>query len=106
MRIDGVSSPITYTARPVQRPAESAAPTAAPDAQGAGFGEQITSAIDKVDALQKTADTTAAQVASGGTEDTHKAMISMERALLALDFTLQVRNKMLEAYQEIMRTQL
>lgn len=106
MVINGVSSPITYTAKPVQSVTTSAAPSATPETKGAGFGEQITSAIDKVDALQKTADTSVAQVASGSTEDTHKAMINMERALLALDFTLQVRNKMLEAYQEIMRTQL
>lgn len=73
---------------------------------GGNIGEQISNAIGQVDKLQKNADALTEQVASGQLEDTHKAMIAMEHALLAFDFTLQVRNKVLDAYQEIMRTQV
>ncbi|HOF89544.1 MAG TPA: flagellar hook-basal body complex protein FliE [Armatimonadota bacterium] len=104
MAITGIGSTPLYSPQQVQRPAD--ARPAAESAPASGFGEQITAAIDHVDAMQKTADQAASQVAAGDAEDTHKAMIAMERALLALDFTVQVRNKMLEAYQEIMRTQL
>jgi len=104
MAITGIGSTPVYSPQQVQRQAE--ARPAAEAMPAPGFGEQITTAIDQVDAMQKTADQAAAQVATGNTEETHKAVIAMERALLALDFTVQVRNKMLEAYQEIMRTQL
>ncbi len=76
------------------------------ESRGPGIGEQLAKALENVNALQQNANTLAEQVGSGNVEDSHKAMIAMERALLGLDLTLQVRNKMLEAYQEIMRTQI
>ena len=39
-------------------------------------------------------------------EDLHTAMIAVQKASLALELTLQVRNKAIESYQEIMRMQL
>jgi flagellar hook-basal body complex protein FliE len=106
MAIEGIGPSSIYSPQQVQRPTVTPAPTSSPDATGSGFGEQVSAAVEKVDAIQMTADQAVAQVAAGNTEDTHKAVIAMERALLALDFTVQVRNKMLEAYQEIMRTQV
>jgi len=73
---------------------------------GPSFGEQVNTAINHVNQLQKNADELVVQAASGNPEDAHKAVIAMEHALMALDFTLQVRNKVLDAYQEIMKTQL
>ncbi|HEY3379669.1 MAG TPA: flagellar hook-basal body complex protein FliE [Armatimonadota bacterium] len=72
----------------------------------AGFGEQVTGAINHVNDVQQNADAIISQVTSGNPEDAHKAVIVMEHALMALDFTLQIRNKVLDAYQEIMKTQL
>ena len=57
-------------------------------------------------ALQTNADELMAKVAAGNPEDAHKAVIAMEHALMSLDFTLQIRNKVLDAYQEIMKTQV
>lgn len=102
MRIDATQTN-TYSLQGMRR-ATNTAPSA--NADTPSIGDQVMSALDKVDNLQKTADSMAEKVASGNIEDTHKAMISMEHALMALDFTLQVRNKMLDAYQEIMRTQV
>lgn len=103
MRIDGMPPVGTYSPQQLHRkPVE--ADAAAPE-QG-GIGQQITQAIDKVNTLQVQADQAAEGVASGNTEDVHKAMIAMEHALVSLDFTLQVRNKILEAYQEVMKTQI
>ncbi len=75
-------------------------------ASGTNVGDEIKSTINQVNSLQHNADDLSAKVATGSVEDTHKAMIAMERALMSLDFTLQVRNKVLDAYQEIMRTQV
>lgn len=71
-----------------------------------GIGEQIKGALDHVNQLQNTANDLSERVVSGNPEDVHKAMVAMEHALMSLDFTLQVRNKVLDAYQQIMQTQV
>ena len=73
---------------------------------GVSFKDSIKDAVSQVNDLQKTADTFATQLATGDLEDIHKAMIAMQKAKLAFDFTVQVRNKVIEAYQEIMRMQV
>ncbi|NLN76974.1 MAG: flagellar hook-basal body complex protein FliE [Armatimonadetes bacterium] len=70
------------------------------------FTQTIKKAVAEVNSLQTQADKLAVDVASGDVEDVHKAMIAMQKAKLALDFTIQVRNKVIEAYQEIMRMQI
>ena len=96
------STGMTYSPKILQRQERSlAAPDTAP-----GIGEQVTSAINKVNELQQNANSLVEQVAAGNVEDVHTAMIAMEQASMAMDFTLQVRNKVLEAYQEIMRMQI
>jgi flagellar hook-basal body complex protein FliE len=46
------------------------------------------------------------RLAKGEDIDIHQVMIAMEQASTALQLTLQVRNKMVDAYTEIMRTQI
>jgi len=70
------------------------------------FGEAIKKAVGEVNHLQAQADKMAVGLASGEIQDVHQAMIAMNKAKLALDFTIQVRNKVIEAYQEIMRMQV
>jgi flagellar hook-basal body complex protein FliE len=70
------------------------------------FKEQVTKAIKQVNDLQHQADNAAVRLATGDLEDVHQAMIAMQKAKLALDFTIQVRNKVIESYQEIMRMQV
>jgi len=72
----------------------------------ASFSQAIKKAIGEVNDLSNEADKAAVDMASGDVEDVHKAMIAMQKAKLALDFTIQVRNKVIEAYQEIMRMQV
>lgn len=70
------------------------------------FAESIKKAVGEVNSLQTKADDMAVKLATGDVEDVHKAMAAMQKARLALDFTIQVRNKVIEAYQEIMRMQV
>lgn len=76
------------------------------DTQSISFGDQVKNAINNVNGLQTKANDMVEQVASGDPENAHQAVIVMEHSLMALDFTLQVRNKVLDAYQEIMRMQI
>ena len=73
---------------------------------GASFKELIKDAVSEVNKLQSQADQSAVKLATGELEDVHRAMIDMQKAKLALDLTIQVRNKVIEAYQEIMRMQV
>jgi flagellar hook-basal body complex protein FliE len=70
------------------------------------FGSMLSEAIDGTDRLRKTADVTIADFASGRETDIHKTMIAMEKADISFKLMMQVRNKVISAYQEIMRTQV
>ncbi len=70
------------------------------------FKEMLYDAIDTVSDLQRNADELMTKLAIGETQDLHQVMIAVEEVNLALQLTLQIRNKMLEAYQEIMRMQV
>lgn len=83
-------------------------PTSKPAAAGGqdSFGATLKGAVREVNGLQVQGDKAAAKLATGNIEDVHQAMIAMQKASIAMQFTVQVRNKVVEAYQEIMRTQL
>ena len=70
------------------------------------FGETIKNAISGVNELQSNADDIANKLAAGESVEIHQAMIAMQKASTSLQFTVQVRNKVIEAYQEIMRMQV
>ncbi|MBI4504398.1 MAG: flagellar hook-basal body complex protein FliE [Chloroflexi bacterium] len=80
-------------------------PTTAADALSS-FQKVLGEAIGQVDTLQQRADELAVRVATGDEVDLHDAVIAQERAALAFRLTLQVRNKLLEAYHELTRMQV
>lgn len=77
-----------------------------PDSSGVSFGDFLQNAISEVNNLQKTSEAANIQLAAGENIDLHTVMIAGEKANLALQLTVQVRNKVIEAYQEVMRMQV
>ncbi|MCP3892336.1 MAG: flagellar hook-basal body complex protein FliE [Desulfobulbaceae bacterium] len=75
-------------------------------AAGNSFGDMYDSLVDQVSSQQVNADKAIQQLHAGGEKNLHEAMISIEQADIALRYVVQVRNKALEAYQEIMRMQV
>lgn len=73
---------------------------------GTGFLEAISSALKEVSNMQSKADDLAVQLAIGKDVDIHEAVLATEEAQLAFNFTMQIRNKLIEAYQEVMRMQV
>jgi flagellar hook-basal body complex protein FliE len=69
------------------------------------FGSALTSAIQSVDAQQQHA-TAAIQDFLGGKGELHNVALATQRAEMAFDLGLQIRNKVVSAYQEIMKMQL
>ena len=70
------------------------------------FADTLTESLDKVNDLQKEADKAIEEFATGKTRNIHETMIAVNKADIAFRLTMQVRNKIVEAYQEVMRTQV
>ena len=73
---------------------------------GADFSKFLTDALSQVDALQKNADAASLQVATGQVDDLSSVMIAIEKANLSLSLTVATRDKVLDAYNQIMRMQI
>ena len=73
---------------------------------GKGFGEVLRDALNNVNTLQKNAEQASMNLAAGRVDDVAQVAIATEKASLALQLTVQVRNKVLDAYQEVMRMQV
>ena len=72
-------------------------------AAGDGFGEMVTKALDNVNAQQTKADGLAQQAAVGQLQDPHEYMIAATEASLSTELTVAIRNKAVEAFNDIMR---
>ncbi len=72
-------------------------------AEGASFGEALENALRGVDGDINSADKNAVDYVSGKGGDLHNVLIEMERADLQFRTMVQVRNKLVEAYKEVMR---
>lgn len=73
---------------------------------GGSFTDQLHAAIRGVDGLQEKRDDLAASMVRGDQLEVHDVMVAAEEAQLAFELLLEVRNKLLESYQEVMRMQV
>lgn len=72
----------------------------------ASFGKIFESAVDRVEQLQTVTDDKLDRFLRGEDQEVHDVVLSAQRSELAFDYFLQVRNKVVQAYQEIMRMQM
>ncbi len=70
------------------------------------FSKVLKEALDKVNNLQKNAEKAADDFAAGKISNIHEVIIEAEKASVALKLTVEVRNRIVEAYREIMRMQI
>jgi flagellar hook-basal body complex protein FliE len=75
----------------------------APQNPTVGFGKVMEEMIGKVSDLQNKADQSIQSLATGQGKGLHEVMIAVEKASISFQMLTQVRNKAVEAYQEIMR---
>ena len=99
----GLIPTIERTARTTHTP-DLESPATTPGA--ASFGDLFKEAVLRLDQLQKEADGAAVDLATGASVDIHDVMIAFQKADLGMQLAVQVRNKLVEAYQEIMRMPL
>ena len=69
------------------------------------FGTMLAQSLREVNQLHLKADEAVTQLASGKQKDIHETMIEMEKADVAFQLLMQVRNKVIAAYETIMRMQ-
>lgn len=93
--IEGISSAITLA--PPTGPAKATDDTA--------FANSVTGAIDELRSLQSESDKLKVAAVTGDLDDIHSAMIASSRASVTLELVAAVRNKGVDAFNEIMRMQ-
>ncbi len=94
----------------IKGPEETVSPKQKGSAQeaekGSSFKDMLKESIEEVNKLQLEAQQTMEDLASGKNKDIQHAMMTLQKADLSLRTMMEVRNKLVEAYQEIMRMQV
>ena len=83
----------------------SSATTATQRTDGSGFGSALSGAVDNLQQLQATSNTLAIQAVTGDLNDIHTATIASTRAQVTMELVAAIRNKGVDAFNEIMRMQ-
>ncbi|MGN6331571.1 MAG: flagellar hook-basal body complex protein FliE [Motilibacteraceae bacterium] len=102
-------SPISLPIAPVAPLAAAAPVQQAQNVNGAGgadFASILAKGVDSLQATQANADTLAVQAATGDLKDVHDYTIAATQAQLATDLAVTLRNKAVDAFNEIMRMQI
>ncbi len=73
---------------------------------GASFADVLASTVTEVQRLQSEADTQIQKLVSGEVKDVTEAMVAVERADVSFQTMMAIRNKMVAAYEEVMRMQV
>jgi flagellar hook-basal body complex protein FliE len=81
-------------------------PKGADSAPKEDFNSHLKNALGEVNDLQQKADQAIQQLVGEGKGDLQETMIALEKADVSFRLMMQIRNKVLEAYQEIMRMQV
>ena len=91
---------------PLAPQAAAAASSTASASGSASFGDTVLDAIKSVDRTQRGAESEIARAVTGESPDLHRTIIALQSADLNFQLALQVRNKLVGAYEEIMRMQV
>ncbi|WP_422934684.1 flagellar hook-basal body complex protein FliE [Sinomonas sp. P47F7] len=98
--VAGVAAPASSSVSPAARTT-----TAGTQAPSGDFGASLAGAVDNLQQLQSTSNQLAVQAVTGNLDDIHNATIAATRAQVTLELASAVRNKAVDAFNEIMRMQ-
>ncbi len=70
------------------------------------FAELLKEAINEVSKVEKNADEEIKKVVTGEEKNIHKTLIAVEKADLSFQLMMEIKNKLMDAYQELMRTRI
>ncbi|HEX5711171.1 MAG TPA: flagellar hook-basal body complex protein FliE [Sulfuricurvum sp.] len=73
---------------------------------GVDFAQELRNALGDVNKMQVESDQAMSDIATGSVKDLHQAAIAIDKAEISMKLMLEVRNKAINAYKEITRTQM
>ena len=100
---------MTNSIGPILPPSGVASPESLSSAKTSGVGtfqSLLTDAVAQVEGVQQSSKSTIEKFLSGEGEEVHKVALAAQQAEMTFDLFLQVRNKVVQAYQEVMRMQM
>jgi flagellar hook-basal body complex protein FliE len=100
--IDGISFPVSPIAS-LGGVAPTGSTTAASPTSGADFASVLATSLDQLQATQAASDGLAVQAATGDLRDVHDYMIAANEAKLATEMVVTIKNRAVDAFNEIMR---
>ncbi|HVZ81902.1 MAG TPA: flagellar hook-basal body complex protein FliE [bacterium] len=108
MQIQPIQMPISMTQGMIQpiQPLEAQSIANSTEVSAANFKDLLKNALTDLNASQVGANESIKNLATGGEENLHDVMISMEKASLTLQYAIQIRNKVLESYQSVIQMQI
>ena len=104
MKLSGLQ-PIAPIA-PIETPSISSPSSPAGSSMGSSFSEMLSGAIGEVEGARASANQSVQRFLSGDGGDLHSTILASQRADLEFQMFMQVRNKIVSAYQEIMKLQM
>jgi flagellar hook-basal body complex protein FliE len=109
MEIQPIQMPISLTQNPIQPIApisvfNNAQSTS--EVSAVNFKDLLTKAISDLNTSQTDANASIQNLATGGADNLHDVIISMEKAEMSLQYAIQVRNKVMDAYQSVIQMQV
>ncbi|BCV20807.1 flagellar hook-basal body complex protein FliE [Moorella sp. Hama-1] len=91
---------------PLQETRQAAPSPGGTEAVARSFSDLLQQKLGELNNLQQQADALTQEYLAGQVQDVHQVMLALEQANLSLQLAMQVRNKAVEAYQEISRMQV
>jgi flagellar hook-basal body complex protein FliE len=107
--LGAVSAALSSIAEPSLSPLQGAMHAGGAGASGttgAGFSSMVTQGLQQVNGQLLASQTDLQQLSVGNVQNLHQVMIRLEESRLAFQLTMQVRNRLLESYQDVMRMQV
>ncbi|MCW5960201.1 MAG: flagellar hook-basal body complex protein FliE [Pyrinomonadaceae bacterium] len=99
-------SSLLSTVAPAPMSPTSQISTGGTETSGGNFGTLVKDAVESIEGSQRSADQEIAKAVTGESPDLHRTIIALQTADLKFQLGLQVRNKLIGAYEEIMRMQV
>lgn len=104
MQVNGAGN--NFPIRPAYAPGQGPAKAAGEAGQGQGFAAMLGQALQDLAQVEQNANNLAGRLAAGEEVDIHDVVLATEMESLAFSLAMQVRNRLVEAYQEIFRMQI
>lgn len=104
--LSAVSAAASTMVEPSLAPLHRAAQAGAAGVSGAGFSSMVSQGLQQVNGQLLASQADLQQLSVGNVQNLHQVMIRLEESRLAFQLTMQVRNRLLESYQDVMRMQV